>query len=177
MHPYVGNDALRLLHVHNVVQTTNYTCGPAALSTVLGFYGLKRSEDDLIGPLATSPDWGTEPYDMVTYAKSLGFDVIAREISIKELRSFLDQGSPVILPVQEWAEPNIDMRLTMDNGHYVVAVGYVKDGFIFQDPSLETGPGYLSVAELIERWHDYDINGTCLRQWGIVLSRDDSTVV
>jgi predicted double-glycine peptidase len=55
------NQNISLLHVPDVYQATDYTCGPSSLTAVLSFYGKEYREMDLANLAKTDPEVGTMP--------------------------------------------------------------------------------------------------------------------
>ncbi len=124
--PIFSLDALpNLIRVPLVRQSTNYTCGVAALQSVLAFYGRSLREDNLARLLESGPEHGTNYQKILEFAQSLGFDVdVFVDLSLDELRTFLDASSPVILAIQAWSDGPARYASEWEDGHYVVAVGY-----------------------------------------------------
>ena len=60
----------------------------------------------------------------------------------------------------KWDELCEYNRITEDDGHYVVLIGYKKDTekdtyiYYFMDPSTAGSYAYLTEEEFILRWHD-----------------------
>ena len=133
----VWNEKLpNLIRVPLVRQSTNYTCGVAALQSVLAFYGHSMREDILAHVLESGPDHGTNYHQMVEYVRALGFSadaVIA--LDLDGLRALLDAGTPVILAIQAWSDNPARYASDWEDGHYVVAVGYDDKRVYFMDPS------------------------------------------
>jgi len=152
------------------IQQTDYTCGPACMRSVLGFYGLDLTEERLAKELKATPEAGTLPRDMVSVARSYGFRAVARMgMGFKRLRAELLSGRPVILAIQAWADrPRPDYKGTDDNGHYVVAVGYDRHGVRILDP-VTGSESRMSWRRIRQRWHDRDGEDERYEQLGIVV--------
>lgn len=131
-------------------QTTEYTCGPAALLSLAKFYGVPGINEDretemriakeanAHDPEALEPGQkpGTRPEDMSSWLRKNGFEVRLEyegkgDLSaLEKLRDNIKAGIPTLV---EW----IDL-----GGHWVVAVGYddrgttdpADDILIFADP-------------------------------------------
>ncbi len=109
-------------------QTTDYTCGPAALLSLAKFYGLPDIEEDertemrIAHELGTrdlnSSQPGTKPQEMANWLEKNGFDVQLEfeeegdGTALQRLRDNIRQGIPTLV---EW----IDL-----SGHWAIAVGY-----------------------------------------------------
>ena len=137
-----STDTLTILtHYPTYQQTTEYSCGGAAVLTILYWYGNKSyNELSLSKALKTRPyPYGTHLHEIVNFFNSLdwqvksgiGRDYISRyddfkEFILRELRA----GHPVLVENVEWG------------GHYRVIIGYddmgtqntLDDVLIFMDP-------------------------------------------
>ncbi|MFH1618650.1 MAG: C39 family peptidase [bacterium] len=155
--PVLPDDALP---VPIVRQSTGYTCGAAALLSILSYWqAYKVDEITLADIIGTSPSEGATPQGIVKGAKKYGLSAYFREnVTIADLKKALGQREPVILDIQAW--PDKTDGLTWDkrreNGHYVILTALDKTYAYFMDPSLGTSYGYIPLAELPERWHDYE---------------------
>ncbi|MDR1941388.1 MAG: C39 family peptidase [Endomicrobium sp.] len=103
-------------------QTTNYTCGIAAVMSVLHYYGkLKKrqlnhkTELKLAKEMHTSKKHGTTPQQISGWLKSAGFKVKnAKNGNLRTLRANIKKGIPVIVEWIDWG------------GHWAVLCGYHK---------------------------------------------------
>jgi predicted double-glycine peptidase len=154
-----------------VRQSTDYTCGVAALQSVLHYYGVPDELESTVAErLGSDPDFGTSYLAMVEYAEGLGFQVTTeRDMTIDKLAARIEKQQPVILAIQAWAEdPTIDWKETYEHGHYVVATGYDAERVYFMDPWTRASYTYINRAQLEDRWHDVDEDGT-LEHFGIII--------
>jgi len=159
---------MKMLSLPRLRQTYNYDCGVKAFQAVLVYYGIEVREDILIKQTKTSKQ-GTSPEDVIRVAKDYGLKVIYGEMSISEIKKYIDKKIPVILSLQAWTDKkNPDWRKNWKDGHYAVAIGYTKDRVFFEDPS-SFNPTYLNYDELEKRWHDVDKNGKKYFHYGIAL--------
>lgn len=138
-------------------QTTEYTCGPAALLSAARFYGLpgidQSAETEMRiareagtrDPAALKPGErpGTRPEEMAAWLRAKGleaaleFEEKGDGSALKKLRENIRRGTPTIV---EW----IDLA-----GHWVVAVGYDGRG------TPETGDDILIFADPYDRYDDH----------------------
>ena len=65
----------------------------------------------------------------------------------------------MILDLQAWRDKPIAWRDDWDDGHYIVLVAIDGDRVYAMDPSADSGFSWLPVAELEERWHDFELQG------------------
>jgi predicted double-glycine peptidase len=141
-----------------VRQTFDFDCGVKALQTVMEYYGVEMRGDELMEELATDED-GTSVDSMVSVAEKKGFQVyVATGVSVEQLKRFVDEGYPVIVLVQAWAERYMaleDWKADYDDGHYVVVIGYRDTIIVFEDPSSFRRT-WLTEEEFLARWHDVD---------------------
>ncbi|MGK5085840.1 C39 family peptidase [Bdellovibrionota bacterium FG-1] len=124
--PLLPSDALR---VPLVRQATDYSCGAAALASILYYWKVfDGNESSLYALLETTPNDGTEPAKLVEGARSFGLDARMQEnLSIADLQSFLSKGFTVIVDLQAWdSDRSLSGKPWKDvweSGHYVVLVG------------------------------------------------------
>jgi uncharacterized protein len=148
-------------------QTFDYDCGAKAVQCILAYYGVEIREDFIIKALKTNKD-GTNIENIVSFFKLKEFKVDSKKFSIEELKFYLKKKIPVILVLQAWKEKKSSYENDYDDGHYVVAIGYLKNKIIFEDPS-SFNRAYLFFDELEERWHDVDIKGKKYYHHGIAV--------
>ena len=152
-------------------QSTDYTCGVAALQAVLMFYGEEFLESELAKHLKANPKIGTAYSEMKRFSESKGFDVqIFKEMKLNDLKKLLDEGTPVICLIQAWPERKVDYKNDWDDGHYVVAIGHDDDNIYFMDTSTLGNYTYIPVDEFLDRWHDTDSNEK-LNHFGMVVQK------
>lgn len=112
-----SSSGLTMLPLRAYQQTTSYTCGPAALITLLDYYGMKGEEMPIAKAASCTPGKGTNPQNMAKWLESNGFDVKWGEHgSLQMLRENLAKKIPTIV---EWIDYG---------GHWVVVVGYDTRG-------------------------------------------------
>src|SRR4051812_41034610 len=69
-----------LLQVPATRQSTEYTCGPAALRSVLAYWtNSTLTEPSLVSLLRTDPQHGTPPWKLSQAARALGLEARWRE--------------------------------------------------------------------------------------------------
>ena len=161
-------------------QSTNFSCGAASVQAILYYYGMDVREDAIINKLNVKPTSiihsGVDPS---TIKKSLeniwGLKVDMKEMTIEDVKSYIDKEIPVMLAIQAWNDNYLtekgvhDYSKSYDDGHYVVAIGYSNDTMYFDDPSILDNHGYMSFNELNNRWHDQDSSGRKYEHLGIAV--------
>jgi predicted double-glycine peptidase len=139
-------------------QTFDFDCGAKALQMVMEYYGVEIREDILIKELRTDTS-GTSVDSMISLAQKNGFKVyLTIEVSLEQLKHFVDDGYPVIVLVQAWAQRYMtleDWKTDYDDGHYAIVIGYNSNIIIFEDPS-SIRRTWLTEEEFLARWHDVD---------------------
>jgi predicted double-glycine peptidase len=174
-------DKVDLLETPDIRQAFNFDCGANATQLVLVYYGKDVTAGELMEDLKTTEE-GTNVVEMVRVLKEHGLDVRAGEMTLDSLKEALDNKWPVIIPLQAWNDnpTTIDWKTEWEDGHYVTAVGYEDDRIYFEDPAIFENV-YLTEAELLDRWHDKDVDGKIYRNYGIVVAGtpkyDDSRAV
>lgn len=149
-----SGDAIKV-HLPKVNQTTEYTCGAAALRAVGSYFGINWDEKKYAKLLKTNPKHGTNPNSIVKAARALGLKVSAKQdMTIDTLKMWLERGIPVICALQAWGDE--DQYAKEGQGHFVVAIGYDDKKIYFEDPYVANKRGFLSYDDFILRWHDKD---------------------
>lgn len=162
--PLPGGRTVRLLDVNDDIQSTDYSCGPTALKSVLRYFGHEVAEVDLIEELGTTPEAGTPPEAIAAAAARRGLSAEVKVgMTIEDLERAVypvapgEYPVPVIIDIQAWREDrDVEWAKRWEDGHYVVVIG-LDDRFVyFEDPSLEGSQGKIPRGELLRRWHDYE---------------------
>jgi len=159
---------MKILKFPELRQTYNYDCGAKAIQTVLAYYGIDEREEVII-KLAKTKKSGTYINGIVNALKKYDLKTKVKNLTIEDLKKYIDKGNPVILVLQAWTDKKkINWKKDWLDGHYVVAIGYDKSKIYFADPSsiLRT---YLSYKELKDRWHDKDVGGKKYVNYGIIV--------
>ncbi|HBA59987.1 MAG TPA: hypothetical protein DCZ92_04040 [Elusimicrobia bacterium] len=148
------------LPVPIVRQSAGYTCGAAALLAALYYWQVyEGNESGLTRLTGTTPAEGTTPQGIVKGAQKYGLTAGYREnVTVAELKAALGRGETVIIDIQAWPDKPDEMSWAKrrEDGHYIVLTGLDEKFAYFMDPSVGTGYTYIPLAELPERWHDYE---------------------
>ena len=153
-----------LMDVPLVTQSTDYSCGAAALQSVLGYYGVSEfNESELMKEIGTDPKFGTLIDNIEAFSNRIGVKSQMREnLTLEELRAQIAKKQPVLVEIQAWREPSappLPYEEVWDDGHYVVVIGIEDEKVHFVDPSLIGSRGVLPVKDFMSRWHDVDDKG------------------
>ena len=155
---------VNLLNVPDVYHYYNYSSGHTALQAIFSYYQFptdasKYREDTFNEPTDYDQNQFSPPEKLVeaAYRKLSGetdpekqnvFDIqVKEELSIDELKSYIDRSVPIILLITK--------KPTADIGAYVVAIGYDSEYFYFEDPYKMGSIGYLPKNEFEEVWKNY----------------------
>ncbi len=173
-HPCASCAPALLLPVPGVRQHTNYSCGEAALLSVLAYYGIDQRQDKLTEQTGTTYDDGTNYKAIIKVAGDYGLQPVAASHMTKDdLIANVKQGIPVIIAMQAWEEKGDprdvkEWSSRIDDGHYIVAIGYDDSRIYFADPAMFP-IGYITFEELDARWHDGE-GDEVLDHFGIAIS-------
>lgn len=170
----IPSDAIKI-HLPKIEQTTDYTCGPASLRAIAGFFGVgPYSEKEFSEMMDTDPKNGTTPENIIKAARKIGLRAFSRQrMTLESLKSKLEKKIPVICALQAWGTSS---QYDKDNsGHYVVAIGFDENKIYFEDPSIDKkARGFLSHKDFLERWHDKEADNIRYERLGIAIWKPDS---
>ena len=158
------------VRVPNSPQSTDYTCGPAALRGALSAFGIGAQEDDLAALAETSANGGTSIEDLAVAARQYGCECeIAYNMTVDQLASHLKNGVVVVTCVQAWKHEVDGDYSDYEASHWVVPCAVTDKSVLVMDPTLEASKGLIPIDEFEERWHGIDmgkeINGLGLVIW------------
>lgn len=122
-----------------------YMCGPAALASVIGYWGGKAGMKDVAKEVYEEKLKGTLPLDLFLYAKEKGFDAVYYKGSLADLKEKIDGGTPLILFLNLGYE-------TYPVGHYIVVVGYSERSMAVMAHSATTEEEVFTYDDLLESW-------------------------
>ena len=132
-----------MLNIEPVKQSEG-CCGPAVLKMVLSFYGINKTEEELIKLTKTDIKGYTTEEDLVRCAELSGLKgLVKTDSSFDELKVYLDKGVPVII---DWTSPE-------EGGHYSVVAGLDNEMIYVADPHF----GEIMKYEKMwfeQRWRD-----------------------
>ncbi len=131
---------LTMLNLKGYQQSTDYTCGPAIIMSILHYYGKltdkqmnPTTELQIAKEMGTTKATGTSATQIVVWLKQHGFTVKSGENgTIAMLQQNLNNGIPTLVEWIDWG------------GHWVAVTGYNADGknftedkdtLFFTDPS------------------------------------------
>jgi predicted double-glycine peptidase len=171
--------AFQLLHRSR--QTTEFSCGPAAVQAVLRHWGHDVAEQTLMDLMETNSEVGTHPENIVRGVRSLGLQAeLKQNVTLDELQHFTSSGNPVIALGQVWRSGGQGSPTSVaddwESGHYIVVLGVDKDNVYFQDPYLRMCKGFAPRKEFEAHWHQAmggDLNNPKLIHLAIFITGDE----
>lgn len=105
-----------------VHQDTEY-CGPASLSSVMSYYGVRIDQQEIGKSTYTATLQGALISDLENFARGKGFETALGQGSVETVKEFLNRKKPVIVLV--------DLGIWfVSKPHYLVITGYTERGFI-----------------------------------------------
>jgi predicted double-glycine peptidase len=154
----MGTTNLALFSMPDTRQSTEYSCGAAAMQAVLGYWGRDIGEEDVREMLNTNEVSGTYPDDIIRVAKALGLQAEYKEnMSMADLENYVAEGIPVIVDCQAWrsvSQYNESWADTWYNGHWLVVIGIDENNVTLEDPYILGDRGIMSREEFAARWHN-----------------------
>ena len=154
----MGTTNLALFSMPDTRQSTEYSCGAAAMQAVLGYRGRDIGEEDIREMLNTNEVSGTYPDDIIRVAKALGLQAEYKEnMSMADLENYVAEGIPVIVDCQAWrsvSQYNESWADTWNNGHWLVVIGIDENNVTLEDPYILGDRGIMSREEFLARWHN-----------------------
>ena len=154
----MGTTNLALFSMPDTRQSTEYSCGAAAMQAVLGYWGRDIGEEDVREMLNTNEVSGTYPDDIIRVAKAFGLQAEYKEnMSMADLENYVAEGIPVIVDCQAWrsvSQYNESWADTWNNGHWLVVIGIDENNVTLEDPYILGDRGIMSREEFLARWHN-----------------------
>lgn len=163
---HVPRQGLTLLDISSYQQTTEYTCGPAAVISLLRHYGRSGDEMDIAQAMGTSTTCGTTPDQMTNWLNTAGFSAAWYEGgTLDTIVNRLKKNTPVLVEWSDWG------------GHWVLACGYdtrntpdpMDDVIIFADPydrhdDRADGFTWFNAQRFYYMWYDALLFGRVMKR-------------
>lgn len=157
---------------NHLIQSTDYSCGPACAAIILRYYGYKGKEKQLIKKLGADPSTGVEPQTLVKFFRTKKFHIKQKhKATIKIIEQYIDKGWPIIVCYQDHSiKPSeTDYSISLDHGHYAIINGYDEEKFWFVDPSSKKPNKSLSKEEFVSRWRDITTKFKFYHKWMLAI--------
>ncbi|MHC1707707.1 MAG: C39 family peptidase [Bacteroidales bacterium] len=156
----------KVISMESYQQTTEYTCGPAAVLSLLKFYGKNGDEMTIAQEMGTSNLTGTTPQQMTQWLNSHNFIASWHEEgSLEMLQANIENNIPTLVEWSDWG------------GHWVVVIGYdtrgttdpMDDVVIFADPydrhdDHNDGYTWFNAQRFYYMWYDALLFGTVMKR-------------
>jgi len=130
-------------------------CGPASLVSLLGFYGLEKTEQELAELCGTDLQKGTSNQKLISALQNLGVNVLASENGTWEvLQNLIMRNVPALVGWQSEKED-----------HFSIVTDISDDEVTLMDPEIGQ---FKKIAkdEFMANWWDSDWQtGKVLKQW------------
>lgn len=146
-------------------QELDYSCGPASIRMALAVFGIKKSEQS-INRLSKLTKEGLFHIQMITTIRRLGlYCFVKRDTSIRDLKSLLSLGLPIIVNY------NMIPRRFPDSGeggHYVL-IKEIKGGKVSICCPVEGPCHIISLKEFHHNWFDWE---EASQRWLMMVSKE-----
>ena len=148
LHSSVNQNVIIVENVPFVKQKDKF-CGPAAMASVMQFYGQDIDQVEIAEQIYTPELNGALISDMENFARDKGYNTLSTNGNFELLKSHLDSKHPVILLVDKG-------KWKVSVPHYYVAYGYNDES---ETIILHTGfneAQEISFAKLDKEWGKMD---------------------
>jgi len=124
----VRMDSSRVIEGVPFYPQERYQCGPSSLASVLNYWGVKVSPEEIASDIYSKTARGTLDIDMISYVLRKGLEANIFAGGMKDITRFIDEGYPLIVMVDYgfWV---------YQQNHFMVVVGYDSNGVIVNSGS------------------------------------------
>jgi len=157
-------------------QETLYTCGAAVCKMILSYYGIDKSEVQLVRILDIRPRKGTTLSKINDFFKNLGFNcdyyprVENAERAFKKLENYLKVNIPIIVSVNRFEYDRVTERMGIKTNweeedfsyHFITLTGLDVSKIYFNDPHEKIGRYKLSRKNFLKAWYNDRLSGEIL---------------
>ena len=135
-------------------------CGPAVLKMILEFYGIRKSEKELVRLAGTTFKAGTNANQMQRVLRRFGLKTKLKDNSnFSHIRKYLNKNIPVIVDWFTHGRRDYPDSQVAD-GHYSIVFGLDKKYIYLQDPEIGK-LRKIKRGDFLKVWFDY--SGAFLR--------------
>ncbi len=140
-----SSDDAKVIENVPFVKQKDWFCGPAAMASVMRFYGLNISQDEIAKEVFTPKLKGALISDMEYYAREMGFKAETKNGDLNMLISFINEGIPpiVLVDIGKWI---------VSQPHYYVVYGYNKSKNTFLLNTGYESNQVISFSRLGKEW-------------------------
>jgi predicted double-glycine peptidase len=125
----------------------DYQCGPASLASVLTYWGIHNTPDEIGRQIFSTSARGTLTIDMMFYAQERGLFAEQFKGSMGAVRNSVDSGHPLIVLV------DYGISLFQMN-HFMVVTGYSNRGVIVHSGRFQNK--FLPEKDFLAAWKKTD---------------------
>jgi len=142
-----GNE--RIIENVPFVKQKGFFCGPAAMASVMRFYGRDISQEEIAKAVYTPKLKGALISDMENYAREMGYKAETKNGDLNMLMSIIDEGVPAItlVDIGKWI---------ITQPHYYVVYGYDKSRRVFFLHTGFAGDQEINFSSLDKEWKKMD---------------------
>ena len=131
------------------VRQTRYGCGPAAVSSVMRYYGIDVSPDEVEERVFIDALGGTLVSDILVYVREEGLRAKYFRADLEGLKAMVRRDTPPILLINKGLS---DIVI----GHYIVVVGYDDGRGVVVALTGKERPSVLKYKKLLRAWKKTD---------------------
>ena len=124
-------------------------CGPASLASILQFYGIETTPDEISNEIYLPRIKGTLNIDLVFYARSKGMNAEAYHGDMADLKKRISEERPLLLFL------NLGLKV-FPAGHYIVVTGFDDKDKIIYAHSGSASDKPIRYSEFIRAWERGD---------------------
>ena len=128
---------------------SKYQCGPAALASVLNYYGCRVTPDEIAEAIYRKRLKGTLSIDLTLFARRMGFNARAFKGSISDLKGHISKDRPLIV-FQDLGYSLLPIR------HFSAVVGYDDVKGILVLHSGKRKNKVISYEKFLRSWAEMD---------------------
>jgi len=100
-----------------------FQCGPASLASVLNYWNINITPEEIASEIYSKSARGTLNMDMLFYAEKRGFKAKQYRGSFEDIKARIDSSHPLIVLVDEGF-------LVYQKNHFMVVIGYGGEGVV-----------------------------------------------
>jgi len=121
----------------------DFQCGPASLASVLNYWGISVSPEQVAKDVYSDSARGTLNIDMLFYAQSRGLSASQYSGSLDDLKEKVDSGRPLIVLV-DYGFSIVEVN------HFMVIIGYNELGVIVNSGRDEMK--FIPLEDFLRSW-------------------------
>ncbi|NWG04493.1 MAG: peptidase C39 family protein [Syntrophaceae bacterium] len=118
-----GSEPFRIIRHVPFYPLEDFQCGPASLASVLNFWGIPVTPEEIAIDIYSPSARGTLNLDMQLYPEKKGMKATQYQGSIEDIRNKIDSGYPIIALV------DLGLLIYQQN-HFMVIMGYDENSII-----------------------------------------------